>query len=82
MLGELRALPVLEGARGADRADLDTLAKVIAAIGEVACSVGGLQALEVNPLWVRGGQVEALDVLVIASPANDNELPDNANGAG
>jgi hypothetical protein len=48
----------------------------------VACSVGGLQALEVNPLWVRGGQVEALDVLVIASPANDNELPDNANGAG
>ena len=26
----------------------------------------GLQALEVNPLWVSGDQIEALDVLVIA----------------
>ena len=67
MLGELRGLPMLQGARGGDAADLDALAKVIADIGELAGSVSGLQALEVNPLWVCGDQIEALDVLVIAA---------------
>jgi acetate---CoA ligase (ADP-forming) len=68
MLAELRALPVLQGARGAGPADLDVLASVIAGLGELAVSVPGLQALEVNPLWVRADQVAALDVLVIADP--------------
>ena len=70
MLGELRGLPLLQGARGARPADLDAVAEVIAALGEAALSLGGaqngaLRALEVNPLWVNGDQVEALDVLVI-----------------
>jgi acyl-CoA synthetase (NDP forming) len=66
MLGELRGLPLLRGARGGEPADLDALAGVIARIGATAVSLGGtLQALEVNPLWVRGGQIEALDVLVV-----------------
>lgn len=65
MLGELRGLPLLQGARGGVTADLDALAKVIAGLGELAGSVPGLRALEVNPLWVRGDQVEALDVLVV-----------------
>ena len=83
MLGELRALPVLEGARGGGRADLDVLAKVIAGIGELAGSVDGLQALEVNPLWVSGDQVEALDVLVIADPVRGGENDvQEMNGAG
>ncbi len=66
MLAELRALPVLTGARGGLAADLDALAAVIARIGELAASVPGLQALEVNPLWVQGDHIEALDVLVVA----------------
>jgi acyl-CoA synthetase (NDP forming) len=65
MLIELRGLPLLQGGRGGTAADLDALARVIAAIGDLACSVPGLQALEVNPLWVHGGQIEALDVLVV-----------------
>jgi acyl-CoA synthetase (NDP forming) len=65
MLGELRGLPLLRGARGTRPADLDVLAGVIAAIGEAALSLGGeLRALEVNPLWVSGDQIEALDVLI------------------
>jgi len=75
MLGELRALPLLQGARGGIAADLDALAAVIAGLGELACSVPGLQALEINPLWVRGDQIEALDVLVVASQDdNDDEF--------
>ncbi len=76
------ALPLLLGARGGAAADLDALAKVVAGLGELAASVPGLQALEVNPLWVSGAQIEALDVLVIADEDDENEHADNANGAG
>lgn len=70
MLGELRGLPMLQGARGTVPANLDAVAAAIARIGDTALSLGGaLQALEVNPLWVNGDQVEALDVLVVTAPA-------------
>jgi acetate---CoA ligase (ADP-forming) len=76
MLGELRALPVLQGTRGGIPADLDALAAVIADLGELARSLPGLQALEVNPLWVRGDQIEALDVLVVADIEDRTKEPD------
>jgi acetate---CoA ligase (ADP-forming) len=70
MLGELRGLPLLRGARGTRPANLDVLASVISVLGDVAVSLNGaLRALEVNPLWVNGDQVEALDVLVVTEPA-------------
>jgi acyl-CoA synthetase (NDP forming) len=66
MLGELRGLPLLQGARGVTPANLDAVAGAIAGLGEAALALNGsLRALEVNPLWVNGDQVEALDVLVI-----------------
>jgi acetate---CoA ligase (ADP-forming) len=66
MLGELRGWPLLQGARGAPPANLDVVAEAIAGLGRTALSLnGGLRALEVNPLWVNGDQVEALDVLVV-----------------
>ena len=66
MLGELRGAPLLRGARGRRPADLDVLAQVIENIGAAALSLGGsLRALEVNPLWVNGDQIEALDVLIV-----------------
>ncbi len=66
MLGELRGWPLLQGARGAPPANLDAVAEAIAGLGRTALSLnGGLRALEVNPLWVNGDQVEALDVLVV-----------------
>jgi acetate---CoA ligase (ADP-forming) len=78
MLGELRGLPLLTGARGARPADLDALAKVIAGIADVAAALPGLQALEVNPLWVSGDQIEALDVLVVTDEiANGEGEPDD-----
>jgi acyl-CoA synthetase (NDP forming) len=78
MLAELRGLPLLLGARGGAAADLDALAEVVAGIGELAASVPGLQALEVNPLWVSGDRIEALDVLVVTDTNKTNEV----NGAG
>ncbi len=82
MLGELRGLPLLTGGRGSVPADLRSLAKVISDIGEAAASVPGLRACEVNPLWVRGDQVEALDVLVVTQPHADDEYPPNGTEPG
>jgi acetate---CoA ligase (ADP-forming) len=69
MLGELRGQPLLQGARGSEPANLDAVAEAIARLGGAALSLNGaLRALEVNPLWVNGDQVEALDVLVVTGP--------------
>jgi acyl-CoA synthetase (NDP forming) len=69
MLAELRGWPLLRGARGTQPANLDAVAEAIAGIGDAALSLNGtLRALEVNPLWVNGDQVEALDVLVVTGP--------------
>ena len=69
MLAELRGWPLLQGARGTRPANLDAVAGAIAGIGAAALSLNGtLRALEVNPLWVNGDQVEALDVLVVTGP--------------
>jgi acetate---CoA ligase (ADP-forming) len=66
MLGELRGSPLLRGARGTRPADLDVLARVIKNVADAAWSLdGSLRALEINPLWVHGDQIEALDVLVV-----------------
>ena len=67
MLGELRGSPLLHGARGTRPADLDALARVVKNVGDAALSIPSesLRALEINPLWVGGDQVEALDVLIV-----------------
>jgi succinyl-CoA synthetase beta subunit len=66
MLGELRGAKLLHGVRGNPAADIDAVAAVIARIGEAAVALGdNLDALEVNPLWVGGSDVEALDALAV-----------------
>jgi len=66
MLRSLRGARLLAGERGVPAADLDAVGEAVAAIGAVALGLGpDLAALEVNPLWVRGDQVEALDGLAI-----------------
>lgn len=66
MLTGLRAAKLLQGYRGTPAADLDRLSEVIAAIGDAALALGDrLTTLEVNPLWVRGADIEALDGLAV-----------------
>ncbi len=64
MLLGLRASQLLTGGRDLPVADLDAVGAAVAAIGDVALRLGDqLAALDVNPLWVRGGRVEVLDSL-------------------
>jgi succinyl-CoA synthetase beta subunit len=66
MFSELRGAKLLHGVRGMPAADLEALAGVVARIGDAAVALGpDLEALEVNPLWVRGEEIEALDALAV-----------------
>jgi acetate---CoA ligase (ADP-forming) len=68
MLAELRGSPLLVGGRGGRPVDLDALAEVICMVGDAALGLdGSLRAVEVNPLWADGNQIEALDVLVVTA---------------
>lgn len=65
MLGELRGAALLHGARGQEGADMQVLGEVIYRISTLALALGpNLNALEINPLLVKGERIEALDVLV------------------
>ncbi len=45
--------------------DLEVLVEVIFQVSQVAQGLGKhLETLEINPLWVSGERIEALDVLV------------------
>jgi acetate---CoA ligase (ADP-forming) len=61
----LRGAPVLLGARGLPGVDLERVVDTIAAIADLAVSLGeDLVAIEVNPLRVTGDGAEALDATV------------------
>ena len=66
MLTGLRGAKLLAGQRGVPAADLDAVAAAIANIGEAILTLGpDLAELDVNPLWVCGSQIEALDALFV-----------------
>jgi succinyl-CoA synthetase beta subunit len=65
MLRGMRASALLDGVRGGQPVDVDVVASVIRRIGDLAMALGGeLESLEVNPLWVNGSTIEALDAVV------------------
>jgi acyl-CoA synthetase (NDP forming) len=68
MIGELRGGAVLQGVRGRPPADIDALARALAALSRFAAAQGPtLRSLDVNPLLVlpQGQGVLALDAVVV-----------------
>jgi acyl-CoA synthetase (NDP forming) len=64
MLEELRAAPLLRGARGSRPAHIGRVCEVVERIARLAEAMP-LEALEVNPLRVDGAVVEVLDALAV-----------------
>ncbi len=65
MLRQLASFGLLTGARGTAPAELDRVVEVVTRLADIAATLGDeLDELEVNPLRVRGAQVEVLDALV------------------
>jgi acyl-CoA synthetase (NDP forming) len=69
-LKSLRGARLFDGPRGTEKADLDAVADAIASVAVLAQRLGGrLDTLEINPLLVKGSQVEALDALITWRPS-------------
>jgi succinyl-CoA synthetase beta subunit len=65
MLSELRGASLLRAPRGLPSADVDAVVEAVLTLAALAQSLpADLESIEVNPLWVRGHQVEGLDALV------------------
>jgi acetate---CoA ligase (ADP-forming) len=68
MVSGLKVAALLAGFRGQPPADLDAIARAIAAVSTIACELGGeLAALDINPLICGPAGAVAVDVL--AEPA-------------
>ncbi len=68
MIAELRALPVLQGARGRPPADLAALARALAQLSRFAAAQGpALRSLDINPFLVlpQGRGALALDAVLL-----------------
>jgi acetate---CoA ligase (ADP-forming) len=62
----LKVRTLLAGARGAPPADLDAIARAVAALAELATELGDhIEALDINPLICGPGGAIAVDALVI-----------------
>ena len=74
MLSELRGAPLLRAPRGLPPTDIDAVVEAVLTLAALAESLpGDLESIEVNPLWVRGQQVEGLDALITWQPAPGTE---------
>ena len=72
MLDELKAAPLLKGARGTRPADVRHLAEVIVRVAQLAEALP-LETIEINPFRVDGSQIEALDALVVWDKDQDKD---------
>ena len=71
MIREIKGFPVLDGARGRPRADLEALEELILNVSRMAMDLRDrVQELDLNPVRVRpeGMGVVALDALVVRRP--------------
>lgn len=69
MIEELRAAPILKGARGRDPADIGAVADVLTRVSQLLCDFPEIQELDINPL--RGYDArrgcQALDARIIVA---------------
>jgi len=78
MLSELRGASLLRAPRGLPPADIDAVAQAVLTLASLAESLpDDLESIEVNPVWVRGHQVEGLDALVSWQSAETKEQHDS-----
>ena len=77
LLARLRAYPVLTGARGAVPIDLDALADVLCAVGDLLVARPEIAELDLNPVLADADGCVAVDwrILVENPPGQDEERP-------
>lgn len=65
MIGELKGLPLLQGARGAEPADLDVLADILSKLSVFAAANGDrFESIDINPVLAGPDGAVALDAVI------------------
>src|SRR5262249_17437389 len=65
MIRRIRALPMLEGARGRERANIDALAALLVGLGQFAVANSGrFRTLDLNPISVGPKSAIAVDIVL------------------
>ena len=69
MMGETRSYPLLLGARGDERKDIETVTDVILRLGTIVKECPEIADIEINPLVVydQGEGAKAIDVRILLS---------------
>ena len=70
-LRSLRIWPLLDGFRGAEPADTDGLARLVAAVGRLALDVPELAELDLNPVMVSASSCAVVDAKVRLADLDD-----------
>lgn len=65
MIGEIKGHKILGAIRGMPSVDLGSLVQCLLAVGRIGMEREDIQAIDVNPLIIRGSQLVAVDALVI-----------------
>lgn len=65
MIRRIKAFPILDGARGRERADIEALAALLVALGRFAIENSGqFRALDLNPIIVGPSGAVAVDIAI------------------
>lgn len=79
MIHRIKAAPLLQGARGRDRADVEALASLLVALGQFAIANSGrFRALDLNPIIVGKAGVVAVDIAIEPITAHAPDVIANA----
>jgi len=70
MIKDTRAYPLLLGARGEERRDIESLTEAIVKVGDILLSCPGISDIEINPLVVYPRGIKAVDVRVLLSKSD------------
>ncbi len=65
MIKEIRGYPVLEGARGGERANLDSLADLISRFSEFVMDFESIREVDLNPVMVNRDTAVVIDARII-----------------
>jgi acetyltransferase len=76
LIGRLKTAPILDGARGQPRGDIQALAELVSRVADLAETEANIDQLDLNPVFVypAGQGVVAVDALAVAGTLTVPEL--------
>jgi acetate---CoA ligase (ADP-forming) subunit beta len=70
MMEEIRGKKILDAVRGMEAADIDQLAEILIAVGNIGMEHDRIKEIDINPLILSGSRPVAVDALVVLGDAS------------